>query len=56
MKILKAVNYIVIALFLIMYMLFDDIVPTLIDNGLAGLESLAMIVLAVKAFKDTVKN
>lgn len=56
MKTLKGLNYILIAIFLIMYMMFDDLIPTMIDNGIAGLESLAMLVLAFRTFKNTIKE
>lgn len=52
MKKLKSLNYIVVALFLLGYTVFDDIVPTFVDNAVAGLEAVLMVIKAVEGVKE----
>ena len=50
---LKALNYVIVALFLFAYTVLDDIVPTFVDNAIAGIEALTMLIAAVKTLKST---
>lgn len=56
MKIFKLINSLIIAFFLFSYMAFEDIIPTFIDNAVAGIQSITVLVLALKNLKNAAEK